>query len=129
MTGVQTCALPIFDQYRDSIVKLLRKVYKGNASKKAKKFNDEIDSGGAVVHQRLPNGSRDSRNHNSMFKPKIASAITILKEYRLEVESKSLPKLRWTKKKWLTALWSFITLIVLTIAKEMPDIIKAFRSK
>lgn len=118
-----------FKAYRDAAKSLLRKIYKGNVVKKAEEFDDAIEGGGGVVYTRRPDGSRDPRNHATVFKREIAAAIKALKNYRLELESIPLRRLRWTKKQWLIGLGSLIGTIIIILAKELPSIIKAFRSK
>ena len=83
----------------------------------------------AVINNILPNGDRDTRNHNSIFKPRIKSAIGELTNYRVELSTTSLLKLRWTKKKWLAAIGSFVGVVTITIIKELPALISAFKNK
>jgi len=114
---------------RAEATNLLQKIYKGNAGHKIQDFNKKIDNGSAVIHSILPNGDRDTRNHSSIFKPSIKSAIGELTNYRIELSTTSLIKLRWTKKKWLAAIGSFIMVVTISLIKELPALISAFKNK
>ncbi len=118
-----------FTELRGEATNLLQKIYKGKSSQKVQDFNKATDGGRAVVTSREANGSRDTRNHNTMFKPSINAAINKLGDYRVELSTTALIKLRWTKKRWLAAIWSFITIVIITLIKEAPALIKAFKSK
>jgi hypothetical protein len=119
----------IFSDHKKVVVKLFEEIYKGNAVLKTVKFDDDSQSGGHIVYRSLPNGNRDPRNHKTCFKSDLAVYIKALKGCRLEIATTSLFKLRWTQKSWPKALRGLITVLLVTIAKEIPAIIKALKSK
>ena len=118
-----------FANYREVASNLISRIYKGNASRKIDKLDEDIEAGGAVVYTVRPDGSRDPRNHQTLFKKGIANSIKTIKGYRLEVKTTPLARLRWTRKRWLASLWAVATAGILTLLKELPDIIRALHGK
>jgi hypothetical protein len=51
-TEVKTWAVDeaAFEQCRESVAQVLKKIYKGNAAKKVSALNDAIDNQGGIIH-------------------------------------------------------------------------------
>jgi hypothetical protein len=111
-----------FEQCLESATEVIKKIYKGNATKKVDALNDAIDNQGGVVYIVRADGSHDPRNHDTIFKPKVTAAIKTLQSYRLEIETHRLWHLRKTKVRQLTAIGAGI-ITLLGIVKVVLEII------
>lgn len=115
-----------FEKSRESVTGIIEKIYKGNASKKVKAFDDAIDNQSAVVYSLLPNGNRDPRNHGTIFKPKITAAIKMLQGFRRDLKTKHLWQLRETRRRKFIAVGGGI-ITLLTIVKLALEIVNMLR--